>query len=228
MKHQMDEKIVKEALAPYVEGLSEALPSQEESAEITFSADFEKRMERMMRKQRRFYYPWVNTSGKRVAAVLVIAVLGLTVTTFGVKAVREPVLKFMVKTHERYSEITLEDAATDCVEFVKTLPTYIPEGFSPRRGKKEGSSFYRKEYHNEDGRRITYIQKSNSGLNMTLNTENSECYKEFTIQSYPAILNVNLGETMVLLTTEHYLYCVSGKVSAEELVRMMESIPLEH
>lgn len=227
MNSKINKKVLKEALTPYMEGLSATLPSEEECGEITFSSAFEKRMKGLIQKQKRFCYTWFHFYGKKAAAIFLFTALGLTVTAVGVTAIREPVLGFIVKNHEKYSEITLEDAATDYVEFVKTEPTYIPEGYVARRGKKEGKSCYRKEYKNQAGDTIVYLQETNSGLSMTLDTENSECYKEFTLQSYPAILNINKGHASIILVTEHYLYRVSGKVSEEELLRMMESISLE-
>ena len=105
----------------HLEALEEVIPSPA----------YIKRMERLMKWQKRSCWKYVNTVGKRIAMIAVVIAL-----TFGlsmsVSAVREPVVKFFVHIYERFVEFFYDDdvvtKAPDTIETVYTLG-YVPEGY---------------------------------------------------------------------------------------------------
>ena len=105
----------------HLEALEEVIPSPA----------YIKRMERLMKWQKRSCWKYVNTVGKRIAMIAVVIAL-----TFGlsmsVSAVREPVVKFFVHIYERFVEFFYDDdvvtKAPSTIETVYTLG-YVPEGY---------------------------------------------------------------------------------------------------
>ena len=85
------------------------LPTAEESAYITFSAEFECKMQKLIKKESKPYFRLINTVGKRVACIVIAVLITLTSVTFGVKAIREAVIEFFVETFEKFSVVGFKD-----------------------------------------------------------------------------------------------------------------------
>ena len=107
--------------ALYTKAYRATLPTEEELEKISFSERFERRMEKLIRRQRRFYYAWIDTVGKRVAWIAVGLLACLTVTTFSVDAIREPVAKFMVETYEKFSRVSSTVSEEEIVKIAEFI-----------------------------------------------------------------------------------------------------------
>ena len=69
---------------------------EEDALEHTFSQEFEARSEALIRSVGRPASRWFNTAAKRVAIIAVL-VLAFFASAFSVKAVREPVSRFITE-----------------------------------------------------------------------------------------------------------------------------------
>lgn len=224
MNMELNQSLLKDALSIYAERLAESLPTKEECAHITFSPGFEKRMKRMIREHQKFYYFWFNTIAKRVASAVLLVILGLAVTTFGVKAWRESLIDFVIKSYERFTEIdvTVEDVFQHVVNRVE--PTYIPNGFVVE--KRNGSSVnYKVIYKRNDGELLTFSQNLISS-DKGIDTEDGE-YRTVIINGYDGILNNKNGYTMIVFCSDEYMFTIFGSVGEEELLQMAKSIPVK-
>ena len=106
-----------------IKKLSDSLPTDEELKDITFSEDFENKMQKLIKMQKKSYFHLINTVGKWVAVIILAIMISLTATTFGVKAIRESVIKFITETFEKFTAVSVEDDEIDTrVEFVKSPP----------------------------------------------------------------------------------------------------------
>ena len=78
-------------------------PNEELRGAHTFSARFNRRINRLFKVMNKPYYPFVNTAKKRAAAAaaLIIMFAGL----MNVKAIREPVFNFLMEIYERFTRI---------------------------------------------------------------------------------------------------------------------------
>ena len=105
----------------HLEALEEVIPSPA----------YIKRMERLMKWQKRSCWKYVNTVGKRIAMIAVVIALAFGLS-MSVSAVREPVVKFFVHIYERFVEFFYDDdvvtKAPSTIETVYTLG-YVPEGY---------------------------------------------------------------------------------------------------
>lgn len=98
---------------------------------VCFSPRYEKKMVRLIKRQKRPYWKYVNTVGKKIA-VIAIAFMMLFGLSMTIKAVREPVVSFIVTVFDKFSELFVDKSETqnapDKIEEVYTL-TDLPEGY---------------------------------------------------------------------------------------------------
>lgn len=225
LSKEIDEKLIK-AFEIYNKKLCESLPTDEELKDITFSESFEKKMQKLIKAQKKSYFYLINTVGKRVAIILLTLFTSLTATTFSVKAIRESVIEFITETFEKFTKISVEDEEPDTqAELIKTAPKYIPEGYT-LESELEIGVIYRIIYSNSDKNTIDYTQKINFGTNYNIDTEDIE-YEEININSFDGIKYVKNAINTVVFADETYLYTVYGQVSFDELIKIAESIKTE-
>ena len=91
-----DTAVLKTALEQYNRLLCAALPGKEELEGLVFSPRFETRMAKLIRRQKRFYYPFVNTAAKRAACILAVILLTLS-GLFSVKSIRDSFAAFLTE-----------------------------------------------------------------------------------------------------------------------------------
>lgn len=225
LSKDIDEKLI-QAFQIYNKKLCESLPTDEELENITFSEAFEKKMQKLILLQKKSYFYLINTVGKRVAIIILAIMISLTATTFGVKAIRESVIKFITETFEKFTAVSVENEEADAqYDIVKTAPQYIPEGYT-LESEMETGGVYRIIYSNLENIAIDYIQKINFGTINNVNTEEVE-YTKIKINSFEGIKYIKNGINTVVFADETYMYTVYGQVPFDELIKMAESIKTE-
>ena len=227
LSKEIDKKLVM-AFELYNKNLCESLPTDEELKDITFSKTFENKMQKLIRAQKKSYFYLINTVGKRAAVIILAIMISLTATTFGVKAIRESVIKFITETFEKFTAVSVEDEKPEFdveIEFVKTAPQYLPKDYTIE-SELETDGSYRIIYNNQENVLISYSQKLNFGTISNVNTEGIE-YEKIKINSFEGIKYVKKGINSVVFADETHLYTIQGQASFEELIKMAESIKTE-
>ena len=103
------------------------IPTDEDSIDFTFSEKFIKRMDKLIRAQKKSYYKFINTAGKRVA-VIFAAIITLFTASLSVKAIREPVVRFIKQIYETFTHYTFEGDTVDVITKEFNL-NIVPDGF---------------------------------------------------------------------------------------------------
>lgn len=228
-KNKKNIEILRKALDVIAIEEAAELPSPEECAYVTFSKEFEDKMEKLIRKQSKPYYYLINTVGKRVACVIIAVLITLTSITFGVKAIREAVINFFIETFEKFSVVSYneEDIPTE-TEFLKTYyaPTYIPNGYNLEFNEKL-SIFYRIEYVSNDSR-LCFNQNTLREVSAYIDTENAQT-ENITISGFSAIYVVKNDSVSIYWNDNNYSYMVrsEGNLSEDEIVKFAESVKPE-
>ncbi len=217
-----------EAFDLYCQRRCAELPSDEELADITFSAAFEEKMRRLLRRQKYGYFVLFGTAGRRVASVVVALLVSMTVATFSVKALREPFVRFITEVFETFTSILFVDdePAPANVEMETVSPAYIPEGYVVESEVVIGKTYKVVYCGASIDKRLNYTQRQNDIGAMGLNTENIE-YHSVKVNNHEGIVYFNNGVVTVMFDYEGYTYSVAGSFAEEELLRIAESIPLE-
>lgn len=225
LSKEIDEKLIL-AFELYNKKLCESLPSDEELKDIKFSEAFEKKMQKLIRVQKKSYFYLINTAAKRVALIVLAIIITLTTTAFSVKAIREAVIEFFIETFTTHSEVSVKgDEVLVYTEFKRVEPQYLPEGFILSRDISDDYICYI-IYNNSDGKVISYSQYINDGAPISVDTEGIET-KSVYINGLEGIMYENKGINKIVFGDENYFYEIKGQTSKEELLKIAESIPLE-
>ena len=110
---------------------------------VTFSPAFERRMEKLIRKQTKWYWDYTNTAAKRMCAALASFVLVFSMS-MSVSAIREPVVDFIIKVKDAFIELFVNNVPDGAPETIETVYTFasVPEGYVEK--EQEANSMYAK------------------------------------------------------------------------------------
>lgn len=224
-----EKAVIYEAFDLYYKEYCKTLPTKEELSHVVIPDELEAKMQKLIAKERKFYYYWINTLGKRVAAIILAIILCLTTVTFSVRALREPVVRFIVETFEKFSNVIfVNDKSQDDINadliLEKMNPTYIPNGFM-EEATFDDAMGYQVIYSNGT-ETIMYMQAINKEGVLQANTENVE-YEEFNINGYDAIYYFNKGTNTIVISGEKYIFTFESTIEKDELTKMAESIEFE-
>ena len=221
------EQILKQAFEIYSEQFCNTLPKKAELSDITFSSEFEVKMQNLIDKNKKYYFYYFNTVGKRVAVILVALLLTLSTIVFSVKALRETIVNFIVETFEQYSHIHVEtetDMEVTLEAVVGNPPEYIPDGFKLDKTEEYFTS-YKLYYIRNDNEYIRFNQLDNA-MNLQIDTEDIE-FTEIKIGKYDGIIYTNKEKTQLYFSDKKYIYCIiSNALSDEEIIKIANSVKL--
>lgn len=199
----------------HLEALEEVIPSPA----------YIKRMERLMKWQKRSCWKYVNTVGKRIAMIAVVIAL-----TFGlsmsVSAVREPVVKFFVHIYERFVEFFYDDdvvtKAPSTIETVYTLG-YVPEGYE-LESCNIADIVTRMAWMNDVGEKIVFSQGLLCDYSL-MDNENSDYGLLYVNDMSVAYIEKQDDSFYYWNTAEfRFLLRVTCDISREEIENMIESV----
>ena len=123
----------------------------EDSIEWDFSESFLRKMQKLIRDCRRPYLRLVNTASKRAAAVAAV-LLTLFAAGFGIKAVREPIVRIIKEAYRTFIGYSFEgDVEDEIVSFC--YPQFIPEGFE-QSDVLETETVLRVKFENDSNKMI--------------------------------------------------------------------------
>ena len=227
MKRHKHQKVY-DAFDLFAKKQNEQLPDEKALAAITFSDEFQMRMQLLLRRQKHGFFVFFGTAGRRVASILIAILVAATVTTVSVEALREPVFQFFTEVFEKFTQILFVDDTPDTsqVEMEKRLPTYIPDGFT-LKDETDLVLLYKTTYTNPQTEDIIrYSQKILRSGELLADTEYTQ-YTTILIGDRYGITYENKGVVYIVISDEHYTYTFSGTISLDDLILMAESIKIK-
>jgi len=222
---------IKQAFIKYNEQYTDSLPSKEKLKEFhAFSPEYERKKQRIIKYHTKAYFPFVKTVGRQVAAVLVICFLALGSTAMSVKAIREPIINFIVEIYEKFSRITFQPESIEEIKPPSTIeqeyiPSFIPAGYS-ESSRDDVDVMIQTEYTNKDGDILLFSQMTIENRKVGIDTEETET-KEITVNDNSGIFYSNKGWNTVLWNDKRYAYSVFGMISEAEILKVAESVEMK-
>lgn len=217
-----DDLLLIEALNVYHKKALSDLPNNEELEKITFTENFEKKMQKLIKAQKKPHYNMTNSVGKRFACILV-AIIALFTMVMSVSAIREPFIKFIVETFDKYSAIYFAEKPTQATHsFERIIPEYIPAGFEITIDNNyDIYSFI--EYKNETGNIFTLQQRYCDENHMLIDTENTQLQK-ILINNEEAIYYEKSDTKYLVFTRGEYGFILIGNLEKEEIIKIAKSV----
>lgn len=230
---------LKIALEGYVFETIARIPAESElAASHQFSARFERRMRRLIKKlgqqpsvqieeqAGRSKFPRSPTLHKRKKLLAAAIVLAILISVFSITVAREAVIGFFVHIYESFSTIAFnrDPAATSPTGIDDSdalLPEYIPEGFTltDRLVTDKVTQIY---YTNGLGDVIMFSKSKIELAQLVIDTEDSNIE---SIKNMNANLMYysNKGVNNIIWQSDLYLFRITSKLNKETLLKMAES-----
>ena len=187
-----------------------------------FSDDFNRKIEKLFRFSKKPYFKLVNTVGKRIAMIILTFITALTVTTFSVKAFREPFINFTISVYEKFTSIIFQadDIPDDFpIEIEETFfPEKLPDGYTLVE-----TNNYRvmvKTIYSNGSDDIIFEQHILSPTHFTIDTEDVEI-ENLIIDDIEVLFYSNKGINNIIWADGLYGYTAFGTVGKNELLHLI-------
>lgn len=200
------------------------LPRKEDVPEHTFSEQFEKKMNKLLRRPKRAVH--LKTFRRTVAAVMIIAAVMFSTAMTVDAAFRERVIEVVVHVFNELTDYRFvsHEPVTDqyeIPEYTETEFGYIPDCFIEReRNKCENYEYVR--YESDDGSFFILDRElvmQGESVQVILDTEKSE-YEIFYLDGKEAYSNIKNGNSVILWTDDNAVYHLRSNLPLEELKKI--------
>jgi len=182
---------------------------------FVYSIPFIKKMNKLLQKERRFYFRFTNTVGKRIAAAIIILAIVFG-TPLSVEAARNAISGFFVDVYETFSRLTLleeqKEEMKTSIEAKYTLAE-VPDGYT-LNDIVDTESLYQTEWIDSSGSAISLDQIAADNLSIRINTEDYD--GEFvSFGDYEGVYFIALGYHNLVWTRDGYMFILSAPPSID-------------
>jgi len=193
---------------------------------VHISPAFDRRMQRLIRAERRPYYRFTNTNGKKAVLVLAATFILLVTLVFSVSAIREPVVRFFVETYEKFSRVFFHQQEE---QFPGILEEYFAPAWLPKGYKEDTNQMIDAVIHCE----WTYVSEGKGDIKFKQHTISSNVshidsedvqVKSVEVNGNEGLFYSNKGIQHLTWSDGQYGFFVAGPISEAELLRIAESI----
>lgn len=199
------------------------IPTSEDEIDYTFSEKFEKRMDKLIRAEKSWFWHLVNTASKR-AAIILVAVVCVLSATFSVEAVRVSVVNFIVEVFDGFLYITTEGETTKEITY-EYIPGYIPEGYTLYE-ETRSILHVKRTYTNENRDMLTLNQDITAVNGNYLDTDHGEV-SQITVDGKEVIFYIGTDRETIYATwiADGYNLSVAchGDLPKEEILEIIRN-----
>lgn len=133
------------------------IPDNEDDVCYNFSERFNKRIDKLIKSQRKKYWYLINTGSKKMA-IICITVFILLATVFSVQAIREPIVTFFTEVYETFVKYLFTGDTTDSIVYEYTIDS-LPKDFI-QTGKIDNNISITTIFENNTGDIIEFTQST--------------------------------------------------------------------
>lgn len=190
----------------------------DEKQDIIFSENFEKKMNKLIEKDKRIKIS-TRKSVKKVMLTAIIAVTAVVLSLLTVSAVRlsdEPFISFVKRIFPTYNDISMSDGSTVPVDKIETeyTLTNLPEGYTLSEYQSDELGVF-VIWRNQSGDRIVFSQNI---LSSGFTIDNEHDYREYFINGYKAYYSGNEHGACLIWTDGSYLFDVGVPASCKDMI----------
>ena len=198
-----------------------------------FSKKFEAKMQMLIRRERKPYYPFIKTRVRVAVVVAVIVFLLMTTTVFALEPLRNKVFEFLINIFDEFSIVTIDDTAYDDAEAVPVSildqykPSYIPEGYYFSEENKTEDIVYIYYVHESPFDEISLTQSTKQSFTPTIDTEGVATTEIGLSNGMKGFYCTNKGVNIMVLHNADYAFMISSQIKLDELIKFAESLKAE-
>lgn len=201
----------------------ENLPKEYELSH-KFSKRFERRMNKLIRQERRS--PFIKSfiiHGKRVAIIFLIFISIAFAITMSVEAYRVRFFEVVIEVWEKFTLIIFENKENiDDGKLIPVYPKYIPYGF---KIIEQDINHYEHliYWENDEGIEIMFEQAKITANSIITDTEGIDI-EELLIGEQKIIYFTNKNVNQIYWNDSNCIYAIISEYDKNELLKMVESI----
>ena len=222
-KYVMDDDFLYKYVKSAENIMIDSLP-KEEALFHNFSKGFQKKMNKLIRQERRspFIKTFVNYS-RKVAIIFLIFISIAFATTMSVEAYRVRFFEVVIEVWEEFTSIIFNDKQNiDDGKLIPVNPTYIPDNF--KIIEHEINSYEQFIYwQNDNGIEIMFEQAKITANSIITDTEGIDI-EELLIGEQKIIYFTNKNINQIYWNDSNYIYTIISEYDKNELLKMVESI----
>ena len=222
-KYVMDDDFLYKYVKSAENIMIDSLP-KEEALFHNFSKGFQKKMNKLIRQERRspFIKTFVNYS-RKVAIIFLIFISIAFATTMSVEAYRVRFFEVVIEVWEEFTSIIFNDKQNiDDGKLIPVNPTYIPDNF--KIIEHEINSYEQFIYwQNDNGIEIMFEQAKITANSIITDTEGIDI-EELLIGEQKIIYFTNKNINQIYWNDSNYIYTIISEYDKNELLNMVESI----
>lgn len=198
------------------------IPRDDTQIPHKFSAEFEYKIAKLIRKEKSFFWHFVNTASKRVALIVLVFVMLFT-TACSVKAIREPIVRFLTEVYETFTEYFFEGEKTSVIS-EKYYISAIPNGFV-EESVYETDTTINIVYRCGEDNTIHYTQAVTDETTIYLDSEKAES-KTITVSEHEVHLYVQKDVLYAMWTSNGYYFEIIcyGDFSEDDIIGLIQSV----
>ena len=198
------------------------IPTNENDISYTFSPQFDKKMNKLIKSQKNIYWNFTNTVSKRIAVVCA-AMLLLFATACSIKPIREPIIDFVINIYDTFTEYLFKGELKQIINYEYRINS-LPDGFEQTNKQIDNNSITT-NYQNESGEMIIFVQTISDGTQVNFDTEKHT-------QSTTSLLNTTIDffendlSKTAIWTKDGYVFNLIcyGEFQNEDLEKIILSI----
>ncbi|SHF22091.1 protein of unknown function [Tissierella praeacuta DSM 18095] len=222
-KYVMDDDFLYKYVKSAENIMIDSLP-KEEALSHNFSKRFQKKMNKLIRQERRspFIKIFVNYS-RKVAIIFLIFISIAFATTMSVEAYRVRFFEVVIEVWEEFTSIIFKEKQNiDDGKLIPVNSTYIPDSF--KIIEHEINSYEQFIYwQNDEGIEIMFEQAKITANSIITDTEGIDI-EELLIGEQKIIYFTNKNVNQIYWNDSNYIYAIISEYDKNELLKMVESI----
>ena len=206
------------------------IPRDDMQIQYEFSAAFETKMERLLQKEKKFTWRFVNTAAKRAAVAIAICMV-LILTACSVPAIREPIVNFIIEVFDIDMTFAYDDNSSPDIITTEYHLSVIPNGFS-KVSEDRDEGYIRVDYEAKNGNTL-YLTQTTAVTTMSVDTEHTE-YSVFDVDGREVHLHITDDPEepiIVAVWIENSCFfkvCTHGIADKETVIEIVSNVkPIE-
>lgn len=199
------------------------IPTDESSIDFTFSEKFIKRMDKLIKSQRKPYWNFISTVSRR-AAVIIVAIITLVTAAFSVKAIREPIIKFIKQVYESFTHYSFDGDTVEIITKEYTI-TQMLDGYE-QFDKLTSENTIATTYKNKLGDTIIFTQMTTEySIGYFVDNESGEQYTE-TVDDIEIEFKEWYDTKTAIWANDGYVFSIDciGNISFEDIKQIIRTI----
>lgn len=198
------------------------IPRNEADIDLSFSSEFEARMDALIAKEKNSFWRITNTPRKRLAVILV-AIMVLFTTACSVDAIREPIVNFIIEITESFYDFIYDGEVTGPISHEYQL-TPVPDGFEELTVETTDTSLIRR-YVDSAGNKIIFSQNLSNGTSFVVDAENGTV-TNVTVNNIEVIIYEYDNFTQAIWASETYVFYLTyyGDIDIDSLQHLISTV----